>query len=195
MLSDKEIEEHIEYVKLICFKYHFSGCDESSIFSAGLKGLLEAAEKHNPFLGVKFKTYASQIIKGRIVDYLRGISHRGDAKHKIFSNGSHVEHVSLDYKFEEDGEPLANRVEDHTAKLPGSEIQEKELKDIVAEIFYSTPLSEQEETVISLYYLEDYIEDDIGKILGVTGSRINQIRKKALEKLRIYGLKIISEKL
>jgi RNA polymerase sigma factor FliA len=45
-------------------------------------------------------------------------------------------------------------------------------------------LREQERIVLSLYYYEDLKLNDIAKVLGVTESRISQIRTKALAALR-----------
>jgi RNA polymerase sigma factor for flagellar operon FliA len=45
-------------------------------------------------------------------------------------------------------------------------------------------LKEQERVVLSLYYYEELTLNDIAKVLGVTESRISQIRTKALLSLR-----------
>ena len=46
-------------------------------------------------------------------------------------------------------------------------------------------LKEQERVVLSLYYYEELKLHEIAKILGLTESRVSQIRSKALSKLRI----------
>ncbi|HEX6050847.1 MAG TPA: FliA/WhiG family RNA polymerase sigma factor [Gemmatimonadaceae bacterium] len=45
-------------------------------------------------------------------------------------------------------------------------------------------LPEQERTVLSLYYFEELKLNDIARILGVSESRISQIRSKAIQRLR-----------
>ena len=45
-------------------------------------------------------------------------------------------------------------------------------------------LPEQERTVLSLYYFEDLKLNDIARILGVSESRISQVRSKAIHRLR-----------
>jgi RNA polymerase sigma factor for flagellar operon FliA len=47
-----------------------------------------------------------------------------------------------------------------------------------------TKLNEQERTVIALYYFEELKLHEISEILGVTESRVSQIRSKALVRLR-----------
>src|SRR5262249_58583117 len=45
-------------------------------------------------------------------------------------------------------------------------------------------LKEQERTVLALYYFEDLKLHEIAEILGLTESRVSQIRSKALARLR-----------
>ena len=45
-------------------------------------------------------------------------------------------------------------------------------------------LPEQERTVLSLYYFEELKLNDIARVLGVSESRVSQIRSKAIQRLR-----------
>ena len=45
-------------------------------------------------------------------------------------------------------------------------------------------LKDQERTVLSLYYFEELKAREIAEVLGVSESRISQIRSKALGQLR-----------
>jgi RNA polymerase sigma factor FliA len=45
-------------------------------------------------------------------------------------------------------------------------------------------LNDQERTVLSLYYFEELKSADIAEVLGISESRVSQIRSKALERLR-----------
>jgi RNA polymerase sigma factor for flagellar operon FliA len=45
-------------------------------------------------------------------------------------------------------------------------------------------LAKQERTVLSLYYFEELKLHEIAKVLGLTESRVSQIRSKALGNLR-----------
>ena len=45
-------------------------------------------------------------------------------------------------------------------------------------------LNDQERTVLSLYYLEELKSADIAEVLGISESRVSQIRSKALGRLR-----------
>jgi RNA polymerase sigma factor FliA len=46
-------------------------------------------------------------------------------------------------------------------------------------------LNEQESTVLALYYFEELKLQEIGDVLGITESRVSQIRAKALGRLRV----------
>ncbi|MDD4752498.1 MAG: FliA/WhiG family RNA polymerase sigma factor, partial [Desulfitobacteriaceae bacterium] len=48
-----------------------SHLDEEDLVSFGFLGLIEAVDKFNPKIGVKFETYASYRIKGKIIDEIR----------------------------------------------------------------------------------------------------------------------------
>jgi RNA polymerase sigma factor for flagellar operon FliA len=45
-------------------------------------------------------------------------------------------------------------------------------------------LKPQEQTVLALYYFEELTQEEVAAVLGVTASRISQIRSRALAKLR-----------
>ena len=45
-------------------------------------------------------------------------------------------------------------------------------------------LNDQERTVLSLYYFEELKSSDIAEVLGISESRVSQIRSKALSRLR-----------
>ena len=48
-----------------------SHLDEEDLVSFGFLGLIEAVDRFNPKIGVKFETYASYRIKGKIIDEIR----------------------------------------------------------------------------------------------------------------------------
>jgi len=47
-------------------------------------------------------------------------------------------------------------------------------------------LTQRERKIISLYYLEGYKDEEIAKIYGLTRQAINYIRKKGIDKLKIF---------
>ena len=47
-------------------------------------------------------------------------------------------------------------------------------------------LTKREKKIINLYYLEGYKDEEIANIYGVTRQAINYIRKKGINKLKIF---------
>jgi len=61
-------------------------------------------------------------------------------------------------------------------------VEEEELIEIIQNILKE--FSQKEQLVIQLYYFEELSLKEISEILGVTESRISQIHKKILRKIR-----------
>lgn len=61
-------------------------------------------------------------------------------------------------------------------------LEKKDLQRVVAEFIDELP--ERERMVLSLYYIEDLNLKEIGKIMGLTESRISQIRTAAIVRIR-----------
>ncbi len=92
--------------------------------------------------------------------------------------------LSLDKAGEEDssGVHISERIPDEKAKTSYEVAEKKEFGALLEEAIHKLP--EQEKTVLVLYYYEDLMLREIGKIMGVTESRISQIHTKALIRLR-----------
>ncbi|MCI1883048.1 MAG: FliA/WhiG family RNA polymerase sigma factor [Sporolactobacillus sp.] len=75
-------------------------------------------------------------------------------------------------------------IEDPSAQLPDRYLIEQENKRMLAEQI--DKLGEKERTVVSLFYYEGLTLTEIGRVMGLSTSRISQIHTKALFKLRQY---------
>ncbi len=83
---------------------------------------------------------------------------------------------------DDENAPLSERIADVKAET-GFEIAERnEQASILAEAIDGLP--EQERKVLTLYYYEEMMLKEIGKVMGLTESRISQIHTKALLKMR-----------
>lgn len=67
---------------------------------------------------------------------------------------------------------------------PEQTLQERELKDKLVEGIRSLQKSEQ--TVLSLYYEQEFNMREIAQIMGVSEPRISQIHSRAIQKLRLF---------
>ncbi len=73
-------------------------------------------------------------------------------------------------------------IPDHSADDPVSMFESVEMRDILTGAIERLP--ERERIVIALYYYEGLTLKEIGRVLGVTESRISQLHTKAVLRLR-----------
>lgn len=104
--------------------------------------------------------------------------------HKLFDETKKSLLLSLDEIFydDEEGSSRFDFVENQKSDNPQTKIEEAEAKRILADAI--AKLSERERMVITLYYYEDLTSKEIGKILGVSDSRVSQLHTKAILRLR-----------
>jgi len=117
----------------------------------------------------------------------------GETVESIISHVLFANIISLDATFTIDdaheSSELGKTIEDPEATLPDEHIMLNELKtELVQSI---KQLNENEQMVISLFYDEELTLTEIGKILNLTTSRISQIHKQAIFKLRKILTKLI----
>jgi RNA polymerase sigma factor for flagellar operon FliA len=110
-----------------------------------------------------------------------------DDLHQIFSQVSYVNVVALDELLSVGGEKgdklsLVDTLEDTKAEDPVKAFETEETKFLLARAINQLP--EREKIVVTLYYYEGLTLAEIGRVLGVTESRICQMHTKAVLQLR-----------
>lgn len=85
---------------------------------------------------------------------------------------------------EEDGLRVRETVADPTSNDPEEQLAQREMLDELVQALDRLP--ERERLVITLYYYEGLTLKEIGKVLGVSESRISQIHTKAVLRLRAH---------
>jgi RNA polymerase sigma factor for flagellar operon FliA len=110
-----------------------------------------------------------------------------DDLHQIFSQVSYVNVVALDELLTVGGEKgdklsLVDTLEDTKAEDPVTAFENEEMKFLLARAIDQLP--EREKIVVTLYYYEGLTLAEIGRVLGVTESRICQMHTKAVLQLR-----------
>ncbi|MFD2044127.1 FliA/WhiG family RNA polymerase sigma factor [Ornithinibacillus salinisoli] len=99
----------------------------------------------------------------------------------LFANVLSIEEKPKDGSFDQK-EGIGYSIPDRTTRLPDENIVKNELNQELAEGIKT--LNQNEQMIISLFYHEELTFTEIGQVLGLTTSRISQIHKKAVVKLR-----------
>ena len=194
------------------------------IVNEGVIIVMNAIDKFDLHMNVKFETYVSQRIRGMSVDMARKqdwvprtvrksareideatmrlyekngkmptaeetaelLKMPMDKYEKVISKANLFYVLSLDMLMEEKADSRQNvQIASHNFReQPEEEYLEKEFRRILEEGIRN--LKENEQTVISLYYMEELNARDIAKILGVSEPRISQIHSSAIRKLRLF---------
>jgi RNA polymerase sigma factor FliA len=107
--------------------------------------------------------------------------------HAIFSQVSYVNVVALDELLGVTGEKgeslsLGDTLQDTRVEDPVTAFENEETKYLLARAIDQLP--EREKIVVTLYYYENLTLSEIGKVLGVTESRVCQMHTKAVVAMR-----------
>lgn len=108
-----------------------------------------------------------------------------DAFQKKIQTVSTYSIVSLDDLLDQKKEQISDN---HNDSTPEDIVDKIEIKNILIETVNELP--EKEKKIITLYYYEELTYKEIGKLLGISESRVSQLHTKATIKLK-NKLKII----
>ncbi|MGF1472402.1 MAG: FliA/WhiG family RNA polymerase sigma factor [Rubrobacteraceae bacterium] len=184
--------------------------DREDLASAGLLRLLEAIQKFDGEREVKFETYAISKIRWAVLDELRRDDSlprrlRSEARERERAWGelaqllrrepteaeltkrvgrSTFEHRTLVHQEARTQVYYDLEILDETAENPESSTQLNELRKELASAMRI--LTEKERVVVTLYYDEGLTLREIGQTLQLTESRISQVLKQSLAKLRYF---------
>lgn len=219
------VEDHLPLVNHVVFQVavHFPRhVDRDELIHAGALGLVEAAKRFDDSRGVPFNRFASQRIRGAIIDAVRaadwaprsvrmlarrldvaeqrlagqlgrppslgetaealGMSRTElhDLRDRIFrSVVLAFEHVVSDCQDEE--LTLIDVLAD-ASREPAAELEDRELKSYLREAVAHLP--ERHRLIVIGYFIQERTSEDLARFLGVTESRVSQMRTEALAMLR-----------
>jgi len=192
--SKKEIVlDYLPLVKKIANKIYRripeGAVEFEELVNTGVIGLMKAIEKYDQ-TKAKFSTYAYIKIRGEILDYLRSLDFLPRRVREKVKSGELellkdeiVSFISL----EELLFPGADRltVKDTISSLeptPEEELLEKEAKERLAEALKKLP--EREQLILQLIFVEELDLKSISEILGISVSRVSQLKTSAIKKLK-----------
>lgn len=207
----KIIESNLRLVVNIARKFmnqKFESVTFLDLIEAGNIGLIKAVDRFDYKRGYKFSTYATWLIRASIVEEIynkdrmirRPYYYEAEIINSRKNNFDYEEQeeilstLSLDYKYEEDKEPIIFSIKDDSVDIV-KKIEDKKLREYLLKILKTLKLNE--EKVLRLRYGFDNNKEmtlqEIGNILNLKRQRINVIEQTALKKIRInYGDRISS---
>lgn len=183
------------------------------LVSYGLIGLIDAIERFSPAAGIKFETYATFRVRGAILDELRRLdflprSVRAQARLLDATRSDLQEDLGRSPTTRElsertglDPETVTMVAGSLAAASPTGldgvsetlAVDDDRFDAAIDEIDMALAgrqlreamdrLPDRERTAVALYYLEGLTLAQVGEVLGVTESRVSQLRSRALQRL------------
>ena len=194
--SRKELViEHLPLVKKVASRIYAripTGVIEfNELVNTGVIGLIKAIDNYDSHKA-RFSTYAYIKIRGEILDYLRKLDFLPRNVREKLKNGEISEIKNEAAVLVSIEEKLFGNSERYTLKdtlasdnpEPEDSLLIKEVKELLAEGI--SKLSEKEQLVLQLVFLEELDLKSISGILGISVSRVSQIKTGALKKLRKF---------
>ncbi len=184
---NKRIVDNLEAAEKIASEQTRRASSRASIAddirSAALEGLVEAADRYDSTRGVPFNGYAYNRIKGAVLDFLRAQDHVGRHMRAVAKTNASVAESLPDAPIPLDTiRGFADRVPDPFATNPEVQAERAELLNVLE--IAATKLPERLQLVLSLHYSDELTQAAIGKVLGVTESRVNQLLQEAHTRMR-----------
>lgn len=186
-----------------------SSIDVNDLINIGVEEMIKLASRYEKEQNNSFWGFVKKRVYGAMLDYLRSLDVMSRNNRKIIKDiDTLIDEYYQKYEEEPDDKYLAQRLNLEVEKvkevrqahavsyvLPLDEqvncytedntlekIEKQALLDKVSEVLET--LKEREQLIIQLYYYEELNLKEISEMLGISESRISQIHKKLLRKLR-----------
>lgn len=183
--------------------------DQDDLVSDGVLGLMDAIERFDPARGLSFQTFAVPRIRGAIIDGLRAMdfvprsvrdkvrvvqqaqAELEDRLGRVPEDAEVARALGVSVQHVRD---LTRQTSSTHASLDDFDLADElgtaaetavEEGDVNASLMRVVEeLDERDQVVIALYYFEGLTLAEIGRVLGVTESRISQVHSRATSRLR-----------
>ena len=210
--QDELALQYLPAVKAMAFRLKErlpSSVDMNDLVSIGTEELIKLARRYDSNKNDSFWGYAKTRVNGAMLDYLRTLDIVSRSSRKLIKAiEAEVSRYFNEFEEEPSNEHLAKVLNEdiekiHQARL-ASDIyavvpldeqfnaledgdilqycEQKELMEIIQKVL--AKLTEREQLIIQLYYLEELSLSEISEVLDITESRISQISKEVIKKIR-----------
>lgn len=210
--EDELAIQYLPAVKAMAFRLKErlpSSVDLSDLSAIGTEELIKLARRYDEKLNDSFWGYAKKRVYGAMLDYLRSLDILSRASRKLVKA---IDHAIQEHMVTHDEEPsdeeLAQMLQEsvekiHDARIASSiytvmplhdqlqigdegaalaQIEKEELITVIKKVLSS--YKEREQMIIQLYYFEELTLKEISSILDITESRISQIHKSVIQKIK-----------
>jgi len=210
--EDELAIQYLPAVKAMAFRLKErlpSSVDFSDLSAIGTEELIKLARRYDEKLNDSFWGYAKKRVYGAMLDYLRSLDILSRASRKLVKA---IDYAVQEYMLTHDEEPsdeeLAQSLNEsiekiHDARVASSiytvmqlhdqlqvgdegaaliQIEKEELISVIKKVLSS--YKEREQMIIQLYYFEELTLKEISSILDITESRISQIHKSVIQKIK-----------
>jgi RNA polymerase sigma factor for flagellar operon FliA len=185
--------EHLPLVKKVASKIYKripeGAVEFEELVNTGVIGLIKAIDRYDENKA-KFSTYAYIKIRGEILDYLRKLDFLPRTLREKVKSGELdalkeeiAAFVSLEEKLFADSDRFTVKdILSSSDRSPEEEVILAELRQKLAEAISKLP--EKEQLVLQLIFVEELDLRSISEILGVSVSRVSQLKSSAIKRLK-----------
>lgn len=210
--KDELAIQYLPAVKAMAFRLKErlpSSVDFLDLSAIGTEELIKLARKYDEALNDSFWGYAKKRVYGAMLDYLRSLDILSRSSRKLVKA---IDFAVQEHMASNDDEPsdealailLDESIEKiHDARIASSiytvmplhdqlqvgdegaalaQIEKDELVEVIKTILCG--YNEREQMIIQLYYFEELTLKEISEVLDITESRISQIHKSVINKIK-----------
>lgn len=186
-----------------------SSVDFADLISIGTEELIKVARRYDSGINDSFWGFAKIRVNGAMLDYLRNLDILSRSSRKLIKAiDVEVSKYLNEHDVEPDDEYLAKVLNESVEKIREAKIasdiyalipideqynaieadhvtmriEKEELIEQIERVL--STLSERDQMVIQLYYFEELSLSEISSVLNITESRISQINKEVIKKIR-----------
>lgn len=181
--------------------------NQEDLIEEGILGLIKALERFDLKMGVSFKYFAKDYIRGTIFDsseltrglarqqeeFYRKIKHVDSTLTRTLQRNPTIEEVAYEtglsveqimFAIDAMGVAFAGELPDaqEPSAACGVELPRQEQAAVIQDAL--SRLSEREQSILIYYYWEDQSHDEIAQSHGLSLSNVIKIRQRAVKKLR-----------
>lgn len=210
--EDELAIQYLPAVKAMAFRLKErlpSSIDYMDLSAIGTEELIKLARRYDETLNDSFWGYAKKRVYGAMLDYLRSLDVLSRASRKLVKA---IDYAVEEYRLTHDEDPtdeeLAEILDEtiekvHDARVASSiytvmplddqlqvgdegaalaSIEKEELVEVIKRVL--SGYNEREQMIIQLYYFEELTLKEISEVLSITESRISQIHKSVIHKIK-----------